>query len=222
MDFNIIRSSRRTTLQVRVGIKGVQVNAPAGMPDSDIQDFLWRKEAWIRRALAESGADAGAGSNIFLTGGQLYFQGEACHLECVADDTGVPRLEDFPDGWSVQGGEADRRRLVIKWYRLAATKVFPKLVQAWAVRMALPLPRVVIKDQQRLWGSYSAGSRSVQLNWRMIAFPATILEYIVIHELAHARHLDHSRAFWAEVARFCPDWRARRLWLRTDARKYLF
>ncbi|MEI8012499.1 MAG: SprT family zinc-dependent metalloprotease [Candidatus Omnitrophota bacterium] len=222
MDCQIIRSSRRRTLQVRVGVNGVHVSAPVGMPDRDIQDFLLRKDAWIRRALEEIRGRSPGGGDVFVSGGILYVQGDVYHLECIAEDAGSPWLEDFQGGWKVKGTPADRRRLITKWYRLTASKVFPKLVTQWAGRMGLPVPGVVVKDQERLWGSYSARSRCVQLNWRMMAFPLEIMEYVVIHELSHVRRMDHSPAFWHEVFRYCPDWRARRLWLRTDAQKYMF
>jgi predicted metal-dependent hydrolase len=111
---------------------------------------------------------------------------------------------------------------LVKWYQLGARRIFGAMVGQWAQRMFLHVPKVVVKDQQRLWGSYSARTRTVNLNWRMMAFPPEIIEYIVVHELCHAKYLDHSRAFWNEVALYCPDWKVRRLWLRTGAQKYLF
>ena len=159
---------------------------------------------------------------VFVSGGTLYVMGEAYQLECLAADTGLPCLEEFAGGWRVKADTALRRRLIVKWYHLKASRMFPQIVDDWAARMGLVCPRVIVKDQQRLWGSYSARTQSVQLNWRLLAFPPVIMDYIVVHELSHARHLNHSRAFWAEVSRFCPEWHARRRWLRTDAPRYLF
>ena len=222
MDFKVTRSFRRKTLQVRVGIRGVDVSAPAWVSDSEIGDFLLRQKSWIDRALAEAGLRHGSREGVFSSGGTLYVMGEAYQLTCLPLDEEQPCLEEFSCGWRVKADAEVRRRLIVKWYQLRAWKIFPQIVEAWAVRMGMSCPRILVKDQQRLWGSYSARTRSVQLNWRMLAFPPMIMDYIVVHELSHARHLDHSPLFWDEVSRFCPDWRARRRWLRTDARKYLF
>jgi predicted metal-dependent hydrolase len=112
--------------------------------------------------------------------------------------------------------------LIVKWYRLKAEKIFSGLLVHWADRMKMPVPGYVVKEQQRLWGSYSSRTKSVNLNWRMVAFPPEIIEYIIIHELCHARHMHHGKSFWDEVAKYCPDWRRRRSWLRDGARPYLF
>ena len=220
--FFIVRSSKRRTMQLRVGVRGVEVRAPSWVPESEIGAFVLQKKDWIERAVKEAGYRQVHSAQMFSEGGTLYVLGAPYQLEVVPVDTGKPWLEEMDRGWRVKGDSAAVRRLLVKWYQLGARRIFSAMVGQWAQRMSMHVPKVVVKDQQRLWGSYSARTKTVNLNWRMMAFPPEIIEYIVVHELCHAKHLDHSRAFWNEVALYCPDWKARRLWLRTGAQKYLF
>lgn len=221
--FFIVRSAKRRTMQLRVGVRGVEVRAPAWVPESEIGAFVLQKQDWIEDALKEAGHRAPQGTPVLSQGGTLYVLGAPYQLEVFPADGGKPWLEEVDQGWRVKGDSAAVRKLLVKWYQLSARKILSMKVGQWADRMAMMVvPRVVIKDQQRLWGSYSARTSSVNLNWRMLAFPPEIIEYIVVHELCHAKQLNHSRAFWNEVSQYCPDWRARRLWLRTSAQKYLF
>jgi predicted metal-dependent hydrolase len=220
--FFIVRSSKRRTMQLRVGVRGVEVRAPSWVPESEIGQFVLQKKDWIERAVKEAGHRTAQGEQVLSAGGTLYVLGAVYRLEVVPVDAGKPWLEEMAQGWRVKGDSAAVRRLLVKWYQLGARSIFSAMVRQWAQRMSMHSPKVMVKDQQRLWGSYSARTKTVNLNWRMMAFPPEIIEYIVIHELCHAKHLDHSRSFWNEVALYCPDWKARRLWLRTSAQKYLF
>lgn len=207
-------------MQLRVGVRGVEVRAPSWVPEGEIGQFVLQKKEWIERALGaqEPGAD------VLACGGTLYVLGMPYQLEVLpADDGAGPCLEELMAGWRVRGSREAVCRLLAKWYYLKAEREFAARVIHWAGKMGRTgAPRVIVKDQQRSWGSYSARTRSVSLNWRMLAFPPEIIDYVVVHELCHAGHMHHARSFWDEVGLFCPEWRQRRLWLRTHARKYLF
>ena len=220
--FFIVRSPKRRTMQLRVGVRGVEVRAPSWVPEGEIGQFVLDKKDWIERAVREAGHRGSANAQVLSAGGTLYVLGAPYRLEVLPVDAGKAWLEEAEQGWRIKGDSTAVRRLLAKWYRLNARRIFGTMAGQWSHRMSMPVPTVMVKDQQRLWGSYSARTGTVNLNWRMLAFPPEIIEYIVIHELCHARRLDHSRAFWDDVARYCPDWRARRLWLRTSAHKYLF
>ena len=85
-------------------------------------------------------------------------------------------------------------------------------IDQWAATMDAQPARITVRDQRTRWGSCST-RRNVNLNWRLIMSPPSALEYVVIHELAHLRHPNHSDAFWNEVATYCPDYRLAERWL---------
>ena len=89
-------------------------------------------------------------------------------------------------------------------------------VEQLAAVLGLEYGRVFIKDQRTLWASCS-GKKNLNFNWRLAAAPAEILDYVVIHELCHLREMNHSKKFWGLVAGHCPDYKARKKWLRVNA-----
>ncbi len=89
-------------------------------------------------------------------------------------------------------------------------------VAACSQTMGLSPKKVTVKDQRRRWGSCSARTGAVHFNWRIVMAPEAVLDYVVVHELAHLEHPNHSRDFWALVARYSPNYKACRRWLREN------
>jgi hypothetical protein len=87
----------------------------------------------------------------------------------------------------------------------------------WAPLLGVTFGRVRVKDQRSLWGSCSPNG-DLNFNWRLTLAPPEILDYVVVHELAHRLEMNHSPRFWAHVARVCPEHKARRRWLRKNGR----
>jgi hypothetical protein len=94
--------------------------------------------------------------------------------------------------------------------------VFHARVAHYAPLMGVTPNRIFLKEQRTLWGSCSARG-NLNFNRRLLKAPAEILDYVVVHELAHLRHMNHSKKFWDFVGEWCPDWKARRRWLRENA-----
>ena len=88
-------------------------------------------------------------------------------------------------------------------------------LRAFAPQMGVTYGRVTIRCQRSRWGSCS-GSGNLNFNCLLALAPREVLDYVVVHELAHRKHMDHSAAFWQEVGRVLPDYRARRDWLRKN------
>lgn len=95
----------------------------------------------------------------------------------------------------------------------AARPALVALVEEWAPRVGVDVPRVVVRDQRTRWGSASTRG-TVSLNWRLSLCPPGVAEYVVVHELCHLVEMNHSPAFWALVERHLPGHRAPRRWLR--------
>lgn len=110
------------------------------------------------------------------------------------------------------------RELLNEWYRGKAEALFAERVAFWAARMGIDYRGVRVKDQRTLWGSCSREG-NLNFNWRVVLAPPEVLDYLVIHELAHRKEMNHSRAFWALVAAQCADWKSHRQWLREHSRE---
>lgn len=100
----------------------------------------------------------------------------------------------------------------------SARDLFTGRARFWSERMGVRFNRIFIKDQRTLWGSCSAKG-NLNFNWRVALAPEAVVDYLVIHELAHLLEMNHSRRFWAHVAQHCPDYKRHRRWLRENGQK---
>ena len=127
-------------------------------------------------------------------------------------------LEIWFDNEWVQAGapEEDLRPAVEQHLRALARRELTVRAEALARQHGAPMRRVTVRNQKSRWGSCSVRG-TVSLNWRLIQVPDTVRDYIILHELMHLRHLNHSARFWAEVEKVCPDYRAAEEWLKHHA-----
>lgn len=105
-----------------------------------------------------------------------------------------------------------QRALLEKRYKKNASEYFPIRVQHFEKIMGVHHKKIAIRDQKTRWGSCST-SGTLSFNWRLIMAPPEVLDYVVVHELAHFTHMDHSKAFWSTVESVMPDYEKHRKWL---------
>ena len=110
---------------------------------------------------------------------------------------------------TVSLGEAELRALIERWYRREAATHLAGRIEHYTPRLGVRPSRVSIRGQRSRWGSCS-GRGTVSLNWRLMMVPSALADYVVVHELSHLRHMNHSPRFWAMVASAIPDYRQRR------------
>ena len=100
-----------------------------------------------------------------------------------------------------------------------ALKIFPERTAFFAERMGVDYGRITVREQKTRWGSCSQKG-NLNFNWKLALMPEEILDYLVVHELAHRVEMNHSPAFWAVVAEEIPDYKTRREWLRQNGAKF--
>ncbi|MCM1173787.1 MAG: M48 family metallopeptidase [Blautia sp.] len=113
----------------------------------------------------------------------------------------------------VSGLSAVQRTALENRYKEAARSYIPQRVAYYHDMTGGVYRRVSIRDQKTRWGSCSSKG-TLSFNWRLMLAPPAVLDYVVVHELCHLTHMDHSAAFWQAVEAVCPDYRALRKWLK--------
>jgi len=218
--FLIRRSDRRATVALAIDGGRLVVTAPAGATVARLNDLVRGKALWVKQHLQRAGRDAAPPAREFVSGETFRYLGRQHRLRVVPGPSqGDVKLDR---GWLVVPVPAlhdERPRHVraalVAWYRRHAEARLPERVEAWAKRFGIPAPAVLVRDQQRRWGSCNQAGE-VRLNWRIVQAPFALIDYVVAHELAHVVRDDdiHSPAFWALLGRLMPDYDARRERLR--------
>ncbi|MBO5372257.1 MAG: M48 family metallopeptidase [Lachnospiraceae bacterium] len=112
------------------------------------------------------------------------------------------------------------RNAVTGWLREYARVRLGEKVLQYAKQMQVNVNRIAIKEQKTRWGSCSSKG-NLNFNWKLVLMPERIQDYVVVHELAHRKEMNHSPAFWAIVEEIQPDYKERRAWLREHEREFL-
>lgn len=218
IDFDIVRSSRKT-LGIHIGQGGqVLVKAPAWVSRSQIREAVLGKSPWIREKadLARRG-DALKITHRFAQGEPFLYLGRTYPLYIRYDpamkNVCVDLTEDefVIETPAIHGAVLEMA--VLKWYRENALKLMEQRVQYYGqIFGALP-SKVIVREQKSRWGSCNSKGE-LRLNWKLIMAPPGILDYVVVHELCHLKEMNHSPRFWNLVETLCPQYRQCRQWLK--------
>ena len=211
--YTVIRSSRRT-VAIHITREGrVEVRAPYRTPDVFLEEVVCSREKWIREHLALQQQKVSRQEAFTLADGvQVPVWGQELTVR-TEENAAAPRLA-AGEILLPPGEEAARKVWMETLFREEAAKQLPQITAAWSARTGLVAAGVRITGARTRWGSCS-GENRICYSWRLAAAPLPAVEYVVIHELAHTRHHDHSARFWELVERYLPDWRQRRELLRT-------
>ena len=215
-------SDRARRLQIRIRLDGsLQMTAPSGVPGNTLRDFLQEMIPWIRRKLPEVRRRAAAAKKAdprFPDEVTLAFLGETFRTEYWWQDRcwTAARLDREKKVLLFSGCVLDRESVLTAFSELlrrTAHAVFPGELTRLSERTTIPFRSCSVRIQSSRWGSCSSAG-NISLNAKLLLFPPGIAEYVMIHELCHLRRMDHSAAFWREVASFLPDWKTRRSLLK--------
>lgn len=205
------RRARRYVL--RVGPDGTaRVTIPRGGSEVEARRFAERHIAWIEKQLLRLAARPPRQAQ-WQAGTEILFRGQPVRLELDAA-SGFVRFGDQSVHLPDSGG--DLRPAVERHLRELAAREFPPRVMELAALHQAPARRVTVRDQRSRWGSCSRHG-TISLNWRLVQTPPFVRDYLMLHELMHLREMNHSRRFWREVDRVCPDYAAAERWLKQHA-----
>ncbi|WP_423186247.1 M48 family metallopeptidase [Alishewanella sp. d11] len=214
--YEVIFSPRRRSIQLAVVQGQLKVRAPLGTSEVFLQALLQKKQAWVLKHLQLSCTlakpDWHERTQILLGGEPRDFSW------CLASKA---KIEICEQGLLVQVPtrvNADKRavyiqNLVQRHLMTLAMSFFEQCVEQQSKVMALTPSAVRIGNWQRRWGCCD-NRGVVGFNWRLMQAPPWVANYVVIHELAHLRFMNHSAAFWQLVHQFCPDYPAAQQWLK--------
>lgn len=207
----IIRSKRRTVALIVESDGSVTVCAPLRLPESAIQAFAEKHFNWIEKKKAEMRAIVPIRSKQYQPGEMFLYLGKEYELEVVPAQRQKLILDDR---FKITESALKNAELVFqKWYRQQASQLIPERVKFFADLYHLPYEQTKITSARTRWGSCSS-KNTLNFSWRLMLTPPEVIDYVIIHELAHTVHHNHSKRFWNLVEKLLPDYKARRKQLR--------
>ncbi len=204
VDYVLVRRRGRRGVGLRVDGHGLTVSAPSSWPIARIEDVVRESVPWIVRKVAQWSARRVPAAS-WVEGARLPWLGAGLELQLARGSRNV--ATSAGGALRVQtrdGSEEAIRRAVVAWYKRAARELLVPRVLELSARAGIEPPRVLISSAMARWGSCNT-RREVRLAWRLAKAPRELIDYVICHELAHLRHMNHSPAFWAEVERQLPD-----------------
>lgn len=205
---------RSIALQIKQG--QLTVRAPSGVSLPDIQALVRKKHNWIlkhmRQAEQHVKPDWLAQQEVPLQGTLLTLQLQSASQSLVIlDDDRV--IVNISTRVQALRHNIKVRELLQQWYKKQALQWFTQRLNYWQNQMNLHAKELVIGNWQSKWG-YCKQSGEIGFNWRLMMAPSWIADYVIVHELAHLKHLNHSANFWRLVQQYYMDIDVAQSWLK--------
>jgi predicted metal-dependent hydrolase len=221
--YKIQRSAKRSTVSIAIDpTEGVLVTAPRPASVERLDRIIHAKAPWIiDRLKRRSDLAPPLPAKEFVSGETFLYLGKQHRLRLDLDE--APRPLQLDNRWLrlpiPRFLPEDRRARYVRaalldWYQARAARRLSARVKLWAVKVHLSEPHLLVVEPRKRWGSASV-SGTVRLNWRIVQAPLSLVDYVVLHELTHAKHPNHTHEFWAAIGRVMPDYEERKARLRS-------
>lgn len=222
----LVKSSRRRR-SVAIAIDAsarVTVSIPHFLKRSLVQDIVRKRAQWIldKQAHFEKlgrlypEKTYANGEEVLLLGERYYLQireeGNAQACETLPEPERKILLR-IPANLEALQKTGTIKETLQSWYLAEASRIIKPRVKYFQSLLGLISKKVMVKKQEKRWGSCSRGGE-IRFNWKLIMAPQAVIDYVIAHEICHLRHMNHSPSFWNLVATVVPDYKKHRAWLR--------
>jgi predicted metal-dependent hydrolase len=220
VEYEVRRSDEATEPRIDVDIRGVTVVLPTSSTERPV-DLLEDNAAWVVEKQREfdrhreqiPNREFENGESFPYLGDEYEVVVERRSTSMVGDGT-LRLAKHHVDDTSIE-------RALETLYRRKARETFEEIADEYAAQIGVEYEQIEIRNQRTKWGSCSTNG-TLGLNWRLMMAPRNVVEYIVIHELAHLRETNHSDAFWSLVAQHDPDYETHAQWLDENSARLIF
>jgi len=217
IEYSLVRS-RRKTASIYIERDGqVSILVPNKLTDRQVEALLESKRKWIYKGLAEwQDLNARRVHRDYVNGEGFLYLGRSYRLKLVSDLSEPLMLKDGYFCLRTNIGSLPDADAAFKaFYRAKGAVRIPPRVAYYQAKMDVEPKAVKLLDLKHRWASCSPGG-NLNFHWKCMMAPLTILDYIVVHELAHLIYPNHTKAFWNEVDKVMPDFQERKKWLRVN------
>ncbi len=216
----IIRTNRKKTVSIKVAEGKVSVVAPKTFPAKEISALVAKKQRWIKQKLAIQNNVLKVQPKQFIAGESFSYLGNNYRLKIESGPYPDLKFQQEQFIATVRNISANNapaiKQMLIKWYQQQAETILRERTKSYSEVIGVTPSKITIKLFKVRWGSCSI-RREIQYNWKIIMAPKHIIDYLVVHELCHIQHHNHSPLFWKTVAKYHPEYKECKVWLKNNA-----
>ena len=200
---------QRRTVGLKITQEGLVIHAPKRIAQAYLESLLVLKADWILKKLVARTANQ-LPPMQWRDGEQLLLLGNPITLVTKQDIRA--RAVEYTPGYLLlampnHNEPSAVERKVLQWYKKQALTDFSRRLSLFATKLGVPTPELFLSNARSRWGSCNS-RKEIRLNWRLLQAPPHIINYVVCHELAHLKEMNHSAKFWAVVASIFPEYKA--------------
>ncbi len=226
--YQLVVSTRAKRINLTIRQAEVIVSVPKGTKLEAVEQLLVAKSAWILKHLANYQEYLNQQKHANPPGHpvKLLYLGQSYPLSLVTAQSSQLKVELYPTGFLVtlpEGLPAEDQRAklqvaLVYWYKQQAKIILTAKLEQFATKMQVKYNMLRIKEQSTRWGSCSS-KHNINLNWRLIMAPDEVINYLIVHELAHLTFMNHAPEFWQLVAYYLPEYEYWKKWLKVHGRE---
>lgn len=219
LEYRLLRSKRRS-IGFLIDDEGLRITAPKWVPIVEIENAIREKQRWIFTKLSERRERAARRPHPpmqWRDGAVLPYLGVEVRLRILsAQSAGIvydSEQTELTISLPPDAGEQQLKDRVQSWLQSEAKRIFAERLPIYAEKLAVSYQSFALSSATTQWGSCTAEGK-IRLNWRLIHFALPMIDYVVAHELAHLREMNHSPRFWATVQSVFPEFETAKKALR--------
>ncbi len=214
ISYTVKYSDRKTLAIIVERDKSILVRAPKNYDEDKIEDAVNKKRFWLYQKLnhAQKYSDYKS-AREFVSGESFLYLGKRYNLDVVEKEiNGIHFSNKFEIS---KNSHSIASKLFIKWYRQKSKELIIPKVAEYAKNLGVEFDRIFIKDLKYRWGSCSP-KKNLNFNWRLIKAPINVLNYVIVHELAHLIEPNHTDVFWNIIKVQIPKYEKAKIWLKEN------
>ena len=215
---DIVKSARRKTMALKVNHNGVSVHIPSRFPLKLATQFIIQKTDWIKLKLKQLAVRLPI-EKKYCDGETFLFLGETCSLRLQQQETTLT-VKKIDNDINITGRlnrstETSIKKALIHWYKQQSERYLQSQTQVLAEKTGLTPRSTTVKTYKARWGSCKI-TGEIQFNWKLILAPPAVIDYVIVHELCHLAHHNHSATFWQLVVHHYPHFKQAKQWLKDN------
>tara|TARA_B100001989_G_scaffold224323_1_gene178730 strand:- start:138 stop:815 length:678 start_codon:yes stop_codon:yes gene_type:complete len=223
MKILITRTKRKKTISILIKDGNVEVKAPFNLMQKEIDSFILKKEKWIKNKILSQKSIKKLPKKKFINGEVFKLLGKDLILKININDTKKTYIKNDYICLDLKNNTKNNKEKIKKelelFFRSFSERILKEKTLIESKKMNLKVKEIKVRSYKNRWGSCSSNG-NISYNWKLIMAPERIINYVIIHELCHLIHFNHSRDYWREVSKKLPNYKENKEWLKSN--QYLF